>query len=183
MIVPENYLHKHQTARLTIRPLDETYIVPWTRFLQDEESTRYLSPFLSDDAAENARSWITRQQDRYREGTFGILALHDNGNNFVGQCGLIAQNVHGEQLLEIGYHLFPEYRGRGYASEAATYFRDYVFENAIAPFVVSMILKGNTASIAVASRNGMTSWKETRWRDMDVVIFKTEKPDKSEPVK
>jgi [ribosomal protein S5]-alanine N-acetyltransferase len=174
MTIPENYLHEHRTARLTIRPLDETYIAPWARFLQDEDSTRYLSPFMSENAAENAKSWIVRQQERYREGTFGILALHDREENFVGQCGLIAQDVDGEQLLEIGYHLYPEYRGLGYASEAAAYFRDYAFENQIAPFVVSIIVKGNDASMAVARRNGMTPWKETRWRDLDVVIFKTE---------
>jgi RimJ/RimL family protein N-acetyltransferase len=174
MNVPDTYLSEHRTGRLTIRPLDETYVEPWTRFLQDEASTRYLAPFLSDNASENAKTWITRQQDRYRDGLFGILALHDREENFVGQCGLIAQEVDGEQLLEIGYHLYPEYRGMGYAAEAAIYFRDYAFQNGIAPFVVSIILKGNEASMAVARRNGMTQWKETRWRELDVVIYKTE---------
>jgi [ribosomal protein S5]-alanine N-acetyltransferase len=171
MKVPDTYLSEHRTERLTIRPLDETYIAPWTRFLQDPESTRYLIP-VSPDPAENARLWIERQQDRYRNGSFGIHALHDQHNNFVGQCGLIGQEVDGEPMLEIGYHLYPEYRGMGYAAEAATYFREYAFANRIAPFVVSIILKGNEASMAVARRNGMELWKETHWRDVDVMIFR-----------
>jgi RimJ/RimL family protein N-acetyltransferase len=170
MKVPSSYLSEHRTARLAIRPLDETYIEPWTRFLSDAESTRYLIAF-SQDPAKNAKLWIERQLDRYRNGTFGILALHDHANNFVGQCGLIRQEVDGESILEIGYHLYPEYRGMGYAAEAATYFREYAFAHNIAPFVVSIILKGNEASMAVARRNGMELWKETHWRDLDVMIF------------
>ena len=171
MNVPDNYLSEHRSARLTMHPIDETYIEPWTRFLADETSTRYLIP-ISPDPAENARLWIERQQDRYREGSFGILALHNEEGNFIGQCGLIRHEVDGEPVLEVGYHLYPEYRGMGYAAEAATYFREYAFANRIAPFVVSIILKGNEASMAVARRNGMELWKETRWRDVDVMIFR-----------
>jgi [ribosomal protein S5]-alanine N-acetyltransferase len=172
MNVPNTYLSEHRTERLTIRPLDATYIEPWTRFLENPESTRYL--IASDPVpAENARIWIERQLERYRNGTFGVMALHDTNGSFVGQCGLISQQVEGEPLLEIGYHLYPEYRGMGYASEAATYFREYAFANRIAPFVVSIILKGNEASMAVARRNGMELWKEANWRGLDVMIFRT----------
>lgn len=172
MFVPENYLTGHQTDRMQIRVLSNEHIVPWIDFLKMEETTRFFPEQLRTEADTEGPAWIKRQQERYTTDSFGLLALHLHNGTFIGQCGLLIQEADGEQLLEIGYHLFPAYWGQGYATEAAVYFREYARQQQIAPFVVSMIHCDNTNSQAVAGRNGMQPWKFVEWRDMPIVIYR-----------
>ena len=50
--------------------------------------------------------WIERNVNRYRKDGFGLWAvcLKDTGE-LIGDCGLTLQNIHGEILPEIGYHI------------------------------------------------------------------------------
>jgi len=45
---------------------------------------------------------------------------------FIGCCGL---RPYGEETYEIGFHLRPEYWGRGYAAEAASRVMEYAFSD------------------------------------------------------
>jgi RimJ/RimL family protein N-acetyltransferase len=172
MHVPENYLSEHRTQRLYIRPLTEAHISPWITFLQDEEAVRLFPEDRKNDPENNAAEWIAGQLKRYSDGRFGLLALHLEDGTFVGQCGLLKQEIDGESLLEIGYHLLPGHWGNGYATEAAVYFRDYARRHAIAPFVISIIHRDNARSQAVAGRNGLRPWKETIRNEQPVILFR-----------
>lgn len=172
MIVPSDYISQHQTERLTMVPLTTDHIKPWVNFLRDENAVRYY-PERGINPEESAEMWINAQLSRYREGRFGLLALY-NENEFIGQCGLITQDLHGEIVLEIGYHLFPEFQGNGYASEAAIWFKEYAFKNSITNRVVSFIHPENHLSQAVARRNGMQPWKEISWNGKDVIVYAVE---------
>lgn len=172
MRVPENYLAEHRTGRLHIRPLSEAHIPPWIAFLQDEEATRLFPENCKNDPEKLAPEWIGSQWGRYAGDRFGLLALHLEDGTFVGQCGLLKQDVDGESLLEIGYHLLPAHWGNGYATEAAAYFRNYARQQAIAPFVISIIHRENKRSQSVAGRNGLYAWKETTWNELPVILFR-----------
>ncbi len=174
MIAPANYLSNHTTDRLVIRPLAEEHTLPWVDYLSDPLTMRYFPDFLRLEAVTQAPIWIERQQERYATNQFGLLALHLHDGTFIGQCGLLSQEVDGETILEIGYHLYPAYWGLGFATEAATYFKSYTIQHQLSPFVVSMIHPDNTPSQAVAIRNGMQPWKNTVWRDIPVVIYRIE---------
>lgn len=174
MIAPATYLTEHTTQRLIIRPLTEEHILPWVDYLSNPLTMRYFPDFLRLEASTQAPIWIQRQQERYSNNQFGLLALYLHDGTFIGQCGLLSQEVDGETILEIGYHLYPAYWGKGFATEAATYFKAYAVEHQLSPFVVSMIHPDNTPSQAVASRNGMIPWKNTVWRDISVVIYRIE---------
>lgn len=178
MLVPGNYLSGHQTDRLQIRSLTVEHTASWIDFLKMEETTRFFPEQLRTQADSEGPAWIKRQQERYATGQFGLQALHLHDGTFIGQCGLLTQEAEGEQLLEIGYHLFPAYWGKGYATEAAIYFREFALHEQIAPFVVSMIHRDNTNSQAVAGRNGMNPWKSLEWRDMPIVIYRYSFQDK-----
>jgi RimJ/RimL family protein N-acetyltransferase len=62
----------------------------------------------------------------------------------------------------------PEFRGKGYAFEAAQKCRDFAFENQLADQLFSVILPGNDASVRVATKNGMKFLKRTV-EDGDIV--------------
>lgn len=172
MNVPASYLEGHRTKRLLIGPLTEKHTEHWKTFLKHPESTRYFPDVFRSHPDEQAVNWIQRQQERYRLHTFGLQALHLPDGTFIGQCGLLLQEIDKEQLLEVGYHLLPSYLGKGYATEAAAYFIDYARNTVQAPLIVSLIHPKNAPSRAVAGRNGLQYWKTSRWNQLTVDVFR-----------
>lgn len=73
----------------------------------------------------------------------------------IGDCGLSWQDVEGEKMLEVGYHLREDMWHQGYAAEASVACKRYAFEKLDAAEVCSIIRENNLASQRVAIRNGM----------------------------
>ena len=147
----------------------------WNVFLTDNDATKHI---IIDNINDTilAENWVKKQLARYKKSGFGLMALEDKATgNFIGQCGLLEQIVDGVTEVEIGYHMLPKYWGHGYATEAATYFKNYAFENNIADSVISMILPDNVGSQMVASRNGMIKEKTIIWRGMKAYVYRVHK--------
>ncbi|MGR9477602.1 GNAT family N-acetyltransferase [Rhizobium leguminosarum] len=70
----------------------------------------------------------------------------------VGQVGINHGPLFPEK--ELGWFVYAEYRGKGYATEAALALRDWAFATLKLPSLVSYIAPGNAASVAVAERLG-----------------------------
>ena len=98
--------------------------------------------------------------------------MEKESGKMIGQCGLLIQQVDGEERLEIGYSILPAYWGKGYASEAAIKCRDYAFENDFWPSLISIVHVENLASEKVARKNGMQLEKVLDdYKGMKVNIF------------
>jgi ribosomal-protein-alanine N-acetyltransferase len=172
-----NYPLRIETERLYTRALTFEDAMAWEGFLADSEATKYF-PKLFLMPSERAVMWIESQLQRYRERSFGLLALiHKETGAWIGQCGLLGQQVDGASELEVGYHIFPEFWLQGYASEAARAFRDLGFLNDLAPSIVSIIHQENTGSQAVATRNGMHREKASEFKGMDVFVYRIWRAD------
>ena len=78
---------------------------------------------------------------------------------FIGDCGISMQNIDGEMLPEIGYHVHKKYWRQGYAKEACAAVKDWFFKNTEHDSVYSYMNKENVASYATAAANGMTRIK------------------------
>lgn len=174
------YLDKKETERLFIRPLTLGDIELWTPFFTHPNSIKYFPKFLSGNPEIDATSWIQKQLDRYTDGRHGLMALIEKSTgDFVGQCGLLTQEIDGKTEIEIGYSLLPQFEGKGYATEAAQLFKKYAFEKNTIDSVVSIIDIGNIPSQNVAMRNGMTKGKMVKdYFGIDVFIFRTNKENK-----
>jgi len=87
---------------------------------------------------------------------FGLWAvvLKETGE-LIGDCGITLQNIHGEMLPEIGYHIRKDHQRKGYASEAAAECMRFAFEDLQMPAVYSYMKYTNAASYGVALKNGM----------------------------
>ena len=108
----------------------------------------------------------------------GMNVLIDKGSGeFVGQCGLLVQNVDEQEELEVGYSLMPEFRGLGYALEAAQKCRDFAFQNQLADSLISIIHPDNIASQNVALKNGMKLSKQTIYSGMSVKVYRIMKAE------
>ena len=167
-----NYPLRIETSRLYTRALTLDDAPAWTHFLTNSEATQYF-PKLPVTPSERAEMWIESQLKRYSEGSFGLLALIEKeSGTWIGQCGLLGQQVDGAAELEVGYHIFPEFWLQGYATEAARAFRDLGFLHNLAPSIVSIIHRDNAGSQAVATNNGMKREKACEFKDMDVFVYR-----------
>ena len=92
-----------ETKRLLLREMIPDDFQALLRVLGDPE-TMWHYPYTFD--GQHVRDWIERNMNRYRKDGFGLWAvcLKDNGE-MIGDCGLTLQNINGEILPEIGYHI------------------------------------------------------------------------------
>ena len=148
--------HVLTTERLILRPVtanDHAWLLAhWTapavrRFLFDgaimsaAEITEAIEDAARDFAADGYGLWLIRAADGTDlAGTAGLRPLADLG-------------------LEVFYSLAPGVWGNGYATEAAC----AVVQHALGPLGVPEVLaevdEGNTASVAVVKRLGMTQFE------------------------
>jgi RimJ/RimL family protein N-acetyltransferase len=108
------------------------------------------------DEAETAQ-WIVRQIHNYAADGFGLWAvvLRETGQ-VIGDCGLTRQDVAGDEVIEVGYHIARAHQGRGYATEAAHACVDWAFTHLGVDDVYAKVRDTNLASMNVAIRLGMT---------------------------
>jgi len=172
------YQDKLESARLVTRMLTEDDIPIWADFFADKEAVEFFPSFVLSSNLDSAKHWVDKQLARYADHRFGLQALIDmKSGDFVGQCGLIKQEVDNKEEIEVGYHIFKKYWGQGFAPEAARLFIEYAFQHNLTSSIISIIHKENTKSQSVAKKNGLTIEKETKWTGLDVYIYRINKRD------
>ncbi len=122
-----------------------------------ETMQHYPAPF--DE--EKTRGWIKWNLENYEKYGFGLWAvvLKETGE-FIGDCGITIQDIDGDLLPEIGYHIHKKYWCRGFAKEAARAVRDWVFTNTDYNEIYSYMKYTNVASYSTAIAMGMRKVKE-----------------------
>lgn len=143
--------------------------------LFSDDQAREFYPKI--DSEKEHRSWVEWNLANYSDHGFGLWVIEriDDGSQ-LGDCGLTVQDVAGNEMLEIGYHLIERYRGRGYATEAAVACRDYGFDVVGADTLCSIVDPKNMVSVSVASRlhDQRTSFINKNGDEM--FLFTTERP-------
>jgi [ribosomal protein S5]-alanine N-acetyltransferase len=159
-----------ETSRLILREFVLEDADALARVICDQETMRFY-PALFDRS--DADEWIARNRRRYKELGHGLWAIDlKSSGEMIGDCGITVQEVDGEDLLEIGYHLRRDLWGQGLATEAARACRDYGFTRLNAPFLISLIRPENVPSARVAERNGMSIWKETTHANLRHQVYR-----------
>jgi ribosomal-protein-alanine N-acetyltransferase len=162
-----------ETPRLLLREFIPEDADALAQILSDPETMRYY-PAPYDRAG--VEQWIARNRLRYVDDGVGLWGLElKSTEEFIGDCGIIRQQVDGERLYEIGYHLRHDFWGQGFATEAAIACREWGFAHLKAERLISLIRPENIPSRRVAERNGMTIWKEIVWRALPTLVYSVEK--------
>ncbi len=112
----------------------------------------YPAPF-SDKEVEDWIKWSIDNYKRYRHGLWAVILKE--GNIFPGDCGITMQDIKGEKLPELGYHIKKEYCNKGYATEAAKACMDYAFRTLYYPVLYTYTKHDNRPSDRVAEKTGM----------------------------
>jgi [ribosomal protein S5]-alanine N-acetyltransferase len=118
--------------------------------------TKYLPSCLERYARDGLGQWaVVRKSD-------GVC---------IGECGICAQRIDEKREHEISYRLRRDCWGQGFATEAAQACRDYGFNQIGLSRLISIIEAGNSASIRVAEKMGMTLKKKTSFHTIAVLIY------------
>ena len=170
--MPKYLLEGEETKRLYFRKLVPSDFNSWLPFYQDPSSTAYWEG-IPKDPQTACREQFDRVFERYEDDLGGMNALIEKeSGNLVGICGLLVQDVDNQQELEIGYSLLPEYRGKGYATEAAKKCKNFAFSGKLANSLISIIHIDNELSMKVARCNGMVRDKTITYKNNPVHIFR-----------
>ncbi len=147
-----------ETDRLYLRELKLEDLDDLYKVLGDNENMIYYTFKFDKD---RVKSWIEKNIRRYKDYSFGLWAVILKENDeLIGDCGLTIQNIDGDYLPEIGYHIRRDYHNNGYATEASSAVRKWTFENTPFRRVYSYMKKNNIPSKLVAEKNNMTLIKE-----------------------
>jgi RimJ/RimL family protein N-acetyltransferase len=141
-----------ETPRLRLTALATRHFDDYAAMLADPDSTRWIGDGQPLDRTGAWRSlamllghWELRGCGMW------ALELKDTGK-FIGRAGLMYPE--GWPDLEMGWMLKPEFRHRGFATEAGRAVLDFAWNQMRAPRVISLVRIGNEASDRVAERLG-----------------------------
>ena len=157
------------TSRLTFREMEHSDLDFMAGLLGDADVMRY---YARPKTRAEARAWVDWNVGLYRDRGFGLwLIEHGETGQPVGDCGLTPQVVDGVEEIELGYHVHPDFQGRGLATEAAIAVLDYARSTLGRHRIVAIIDPLNTPSKRVAERAGLRKERATLWKDRRVEVF------------
>ena len=104
---------------------------------------------------DDARTYITeRLQKSYREMGFGMWLVERKEDGApTGMCGLLKRDY--LDALDIGFGFLPDFRGQGYAFEAASATIEYGKEKFALKRILGFTLVGNDPSARLLKKLGM----------------------------
>ena len=147
-----------ETQRLILREYTYDDFCGLYEILSDPETMQHY-PKTYDEAY--TKRWIDWNLENYKTYGFGLWAINLKATGaFIGDCGITMQNIDGEQLPEIGYHIHKQYWRNGYGSEAAKAVRDWAFKNTKFDTLYSYMKYTNVASYSTAASAGLRKIKE-----------------------
>ena len=142
-----------ETDRLQLRELTLDDTDKLALVLSDPQSMKFYPHPFSWEEVEN---WIKWNIENYKKYGFGLWAVIEKGSGeLIGDCGITMQQVENDLFPEIGYHLRKEFRGKGYATEAALACSEFAKSRGVKQ-IISYMKSDNLPSRHVAERNGMT---------------------------
>lgn len=124
---------------------------PFYRFVSDDESVQYM--FFEDEQRTREGSkgmieWVINAYETDDPVCIFAIADKDTGD-YMGNLG--AQTMKGTEDTEFFYALLPEYRGKGYVTDAVRTFVRWLFDEGI-KLAVAIIVPENDASQQVMKR-------------------------------
>jgi ribosomal-protein-alanine N-acetyltransferase len=162
-----------ETERIILRQLTMDDMDNLLEIFSDPEAMRY---YPSTKNEEETIKWIEWNLKGYQEHGMGLWAaiLKESGE-FVGQVGLVVQEVDQEKEFEIGYLFLRKFWGRGLATEGAIACKEYGFNTLGVDRLISIIDPNNMPSRRVAERVGMLLEKQVVKRNKEVLIYSISK--------
>lgn len=167
---------KFETSRLVIRTLSSDDAEKLAAVVTDEKTMQYTASGIIPQS--QIPAYIQKcKQDNEQTG-FGYWAIEckDSGQ-LVGLCGLNRHEIYGTEYLHLNYRLATAFLGKGFATETANGMKAYCFEQLQQNVLFAIIEPSNLDSINVAERCGFELQLVTRFKDLEVNIYRASLSD------
>jgi RimJ/RimL family protein N-acetyltransferase len=159
-----------ETERLLLRLPQAGDLDAYAELFADPEVVRYTGGITKTRAeSEHAVQRMIHHWEDHGIGPFSVVRKEDE--RVLGRVGFLLWDVetwqhamlrrpHGKTETEIGWTLARPHWGRGYATEGATAARDWALHELGLRRLISLIQRGNDASVRVAWKLGETLERE-----------------------
>ncbi len=176
-----------ETERLLLRLPHPVDLDAYAHAFADPETMRYMgdgSTATREQAERGIRFWL----DRWEVNGIGLFSLESRETGeVVGRVGFLVWNKAswetssfeeaGEQAeVELGWLVFREHWGHGYATEAALALRDWGIEERGLTRLISLIRYGNERSVRVAEKIGEAYEREVELLGGPAMLYALEAP-------
>lgn len=140
-----------RTERLILREVDKQDLPVLSQIYADPECMQF---YPSTKSSAETKAWFQKLSfDSYLDHGFGLWAVVDlSSRQVIGDCGITLQETPEGAEPEIGYHLWRDFWGKGFATEAALACRGHAFNALGLDRVVSITSPENVPSQKVADK-------------------------------
>jgi RimJ/RimL family protein N-acetyltransferase len=140
-----------KTYRLLLREIEEQDLAALSKIYADSECMQF---YPRTKTSAEIRTWFQRLSfNSYLKHGFGLWAVVDpSSGQVMGDCGITLQETPEGSEPEIGYHLWRDFWGKGFATEAAKACRSYGLITLGLSRVVSITSSENIPSQRVAEK-------------------------------
>jgi len=178
----EETMHKEtliliETEHLLFRPLMLSDLDELAALYADPEVMRFLGGTHSKEEVRHILNRYIREYEIY--GHSFLATIQKSDKRFIGQCGLLTQEVDGQPEVELGYVLAPQYWQRGLALEGTQALKDYGLQQLGFPRLISLILPENVASIHIAEKIGMQYERDVDQWGQDFRLYAVKQPERT----
>ena len=142
------------TERLILRPFQESDLEQYTAIVTSEPVRKSLHFPASISRTEAWQQMAAFVGQWHLRGTGQWAVVERASGLLAGRCGLHRPESPDRPGVEVGWALHPAHWGKGYATEAATYWVDHAFDVLRCADVWAFILPENIRSQSVAKRLG-----------------------------
>jgi ribosomal-protein-alanine N-acetyltransferase len=142
-----------ETEHLLFRPLTHTDLDDLAALYTDPEVMRFLGGPRSRDEVQRVLNRYIKEYQMYGHSFFAII--QKSNEQFIGQCGLLEQEVEEQPEVELGYVLARSYWQQGLAVEGIRALKDYGLQKLGFPRLISLIPPENHISLSIAEKIGM----------------------------
>jgi ribosomal-protein-alanine N-acetyltransferase len=142
-----------ETEHLLFRPLTLADLDDLAVLYADPDVMRFLGGPRDRDEVKRVLNRYIKEYEMYGHSFFATLLKSDQ--RFIGQCGLLNQEIDDQPEIELGYVLAQPYWQRGLAIEGVQALKDYGLQKLGFPRLISLIPPENRPSIHIAEKIGM----------------------------
>ena len=142
-----------ETEHLLFRLLTHSDLDDLSVLYADPDVMRFLGGPRNREEVQRILNRYISEYQTYEHQFFAIVQKSDQ--RFIGQCGLLNQEVEGLPEVELVYVLARQFWQHGLAVEGIEALKNYGLQQLGLPRVVSLIPPDNQASIYIAEKIGM----------------------------
>ncbi len=144
-----------ETERLLFRAMERGDAEDMYEYSSNEETVRYLL-WPTHESLAYTRSYLTYVRELYKQGKFYDWAVVlKNENKMIGTGGYTLVDEK-NRSGQIGYVLNPAFWGKGYGTEIASELLSFGFNVLKLNRIEALYMTGNTGSVRVMEKCGMT---------------------------